>query len=102
MFQLSKEEFLFWKSQIVTSKVDRKGLRRPPYAFTEQGVAMLRSQGVRSQGISVILEGPQREFFAVGQFMTLICVNYAGFKIHFQQIHRSFKKKTLSLQTEDY
>ena len=62
MFQLSKEEFLFWKSQIVTSKVDRKGLRRPPYAFTEQGVAMLRSQG-----ISVILEGPQREFFAVGQ-----------------------------------
>ena len=67
MFQLSKEEFLFWKSQIVTSEVDRKGLRRPPYAFTEQGVAMLRSQGVRSQGISVILEGPQREFFAVGQ-----------------------------------
>ena len=41
MFQLSKEEFLFWKSQIVTSKADMKGLRRPPYAFTEQGVAML-------------------------------------------------------------
>ena len=27
MFQLSKEEFLFWKSQIVTSKADMKGLR---------------------------------------------------------------------------
>lgn len=41
MFQLSKDEFTFWKSQIVTSKADKKGLRRNPYAFTEQGVAML-------------------------------------------------------------
>lgn len=29
------------KSQIVMSNVDQMGLRRPPYAFTEQGVAML-------------------------------------------------------------
>ena len=36
-----KDEFTFWKSQIVTSKADKKGLRRNPYAFTEQGVAML-------------------------------------------------------------
>ena len=41
MFQLSKTEFQIWKSQIVTSNSDKMGLRRPPYAFTEQGVAML-------------------------------------------------------------
>lgn len=42
MFQLSKEEFDALKSQIVTSK--RGGVRRAlPYAFTEQGVAMLSS-----------------------------------------------------------
>ena len=41
MFQLSVEEFLDWKSQFVTSNGDKMGLRRPPYAFTEQGVAML-------------------------------------------------------------
>lgn len=41
MFQLSKSEFQIWKSQIVTSNSDKMGLRRPPYAFTEQGVAML-------------------------------------------------------------
>ena len=41
MFQLSKTEFQIWKSQIVTSNSDKKGLRRPPYAFTEQGVAYL-------------------------------------------------------------
>ena len=40
-FQLNDEEFLNWKSQIVMSNEDRMGLRRPPYAFTEQGVAML-------------------------------------------------------------
>ncbi|MCD6259089.1 MAG: ORF6N domain-containing protein, partial [Helicobacteraceae bacterium] len=41
MFQLSKEEFENWKSQSVTSNSDKMGLRRPPYAFTEQGVSML-------------------------------------------------------------
>ncbi len=41
IFQLSKEEFENWRSQIVTSNSDKMGLRRPPYAFTEQGVSML-------------------------------------------------------------
>ena len=40
-FQLNDEEFIFWKSQNVISISDKKGLRRPPYVFTEQGVAML-------------------------------------------------------------
>jgi hypothetical protein len=40
-FQLADEEFKDWKSQIVMSNNDKMGLRRPPYAFTEEGVAML-------------------------------------------------------------
>ena len=43
MFQLTKEEFYNWRSQFVTSKNDKIGLRRAPYAFTEQGIAMLAS-----------------------------------------------------------
>jgi hypothetical protein len=44
MFQLSKEELDKWRSQIVTSNPGtRMGLRYAPYAFTEQGVAMLSS-----------------------------------------------------------
>ena len=39
MFQLSKEEFNHLRSQSVIS--NRGGRRYPPYAFTEQGVAML-------------------------------------------------------------
>ena len=42
-FQLDDNEFAIWRSQNATSKSDKKGLRRPPYAFTEQGVAMLAS-----------------------------------------------------------
>lgn len=42
-FQLTKIEFEAWRSQFATSKADRKGLRYNPYAFTEQGVAMLSS-----------------------------------------------------------
>ena len=43
MFQMTKEEFEIWRSQIVISNNDKMGLRRPPYVFTEQGVAMLSS-----------------------------------------------------------
>lgn len=55
MFQLEKSETEIWKSQIVTSNSDEKtearvrmGIRRAPYAFTEQGIAML-STVLRSQ-----------------------------------------------------
>jgi hypothetical protein len=41
MFQLNDTEFENWRSHFVTSNSDKMGLRRPPYAFTEQGVAML-------------------------------------------------------------
>ena len=41
MFQLNDYEYGNWRSHFVTSNSDKMGLRRPPYAFTEQGVAML-------------------------------------------------------------
>lgn len=43
MFQLTKDEFINWRSQTVMSKSDEIGLRHLPFAFTEQGVAMLSS-----------------------------------------------------------
>jgi len=44
MFQLTGGELDNWRSQIVTSNPAAiMGLRRPPYAFTELGVAMLSS-----------------------------------------------------------
>jgi len=41
MFQLSKKELDLWMSQIVISKKETMGIRKMPFAFTEQGVSML-------------------------------------------------------------
>lgn len=43
MFQLTAGELENWKSQIVISNKEKMGMRKPPLAFTEQGVAMLSS-----------------------------------------------------------
>ena len=43
MFQLNDQEFTGLMSQFATSKSGRGGRRKLPYAFTEQGIAMLSS-----------------------------------------------------------
>ena len=44
MFELTKEELENWRSQFVMSnEANKMGLRYAPFAFTEQGVAMLSS-----------------------------------------------------------
>jgi ORF6N domain len=54
MFQLSVDEWQNLKSQIVTSSWG--GVRKQPYAFTEQGVAMLSSVLRSPQAIQVNIE----------------------------------------------
>ncbi len=53
MFILTKTEFKNWRSQFVISNSDKMGLRHPPMAFTEQGVAMLSSVLKSEQAIEV-------------------------------------------------
>jgi len=53
-FRLSNHELQNWKSQIVISNLSIKmGLRKPPWAFTEQGIAMLSSVLKSKQAIQV-------------------------------------------------
>lgn len=57
MFQLSRSELENWRSQFVMSNPNaRMGLRRPPYAFTEQGVAMLSSVLKSKRAIAVNIQ----------------------------------------------
>ena len=57
MFQLSAEEFAALRSQTVTSNAPGRGGRRTaPYAFTEQGVAMLSSVLGSARAIAVNIE----------------------------------------------
>jgi hypothetical protein len=43
MFEMTPQELEKWRSQFATSISEKMGLRRPPFCFTEQGVAMLSS-----------------------------------------------------------
>lgn len=69
MFELTQEEFNSLRSQIVTSN-KRGGNRYMPFAFTEQGVAMLssvlKSETAIEINISII-----RAFVAVRQYLSM-------------------------------
>ena len=56
MFQLTSKEFNSLISQFATSKVKRGGTRKLPFAFTEQGVAMLSSVLRSEKAIAVNIQ----------------------------------------------
>ncbi len=56
MFQLEKQDLAILRSQSVTSSLMHGGRRTAPYAFTEQGVAMLSSVLSSPQAIAVNIE----------------------------------------------
>lgn len=68
MFQLTDEEFEFLKSQTVISS-SWGGRRTRPYAFTEQGVAMLSSVLRSSRAVSVNIE-IMRAFVKLREMLT--------------------------------
>ncbi len=53
MFELTKEELANWRRQFGTSNSEKMGLRYIPYAFSEQGIAMLSSILKSTQAILV-------------------------------------------------
>src|ERR1700690_1424423 len=68
MFELSSAESAALRSQSVTSKPGRGGRRYAPYAFTEQGVAMLSSVLNSSRAIAVNIE-IMRTFVRIRNFL---------------------------------
>jgi hypothetical protein len=66
MFQLSAREWRNLKSQIVISSWG--GIRTPPYAFTEQGVAMLSSVLNSNRAVQVNI-GIMRAFVKLRQIL---------------------------------
>lgn len=82
MFELSKEEFENWRSQFVTSKSDKIGLRHPPMAFTEEGVAMLSSVLRSKRAIQVNIE-IMRAFVRLREILST---------------HKDLKRKLLTLE----
>ena len=67
-FQLNDFEFENWRSQFATSNSDKMGVRRAPYAFTEQGVAMLASV-LKSETAIMASVKIMRAFVAMRRFL---------------------------------
>ena len=68
MFQLNNDETKVLRSQIATSKKGRGGRRYNPYAFTEQGVAMLSSV-LRSKRAAEVNIAIMRTFVKLRQIL---------------------------------
>ena len=65
---LENQQDTNWKSQIVTSNFAKMGLRRPPYAFTRNGIGMLSSV-LRSEtavGVNILI---MRAFTTIPQIV---------------------------------
>ena len=100
-FQLSDDEFLDWKSQIATSsfisetekKAIKQGIRRAPYAFTEQGVTQLSSVLKSKTAIEVSIR-IMDAFVAMRRFLSA----NAGM---FQRIERLEQHQTVTDQKID-
>ena len=69
MFQLTAEEVASLRSQFATSNKGRGGRRYAPYAFTEQGVAMLSTVLNSERAIQVNIE-IMRAFVRLRQMLT--------------------------------
>lgn len=92
MFQLSKQEFINLKSQIVTSSLrsqsatsKRGGRRYLPYAFTEQGVAMLSSVLNSKRAIMVNIQ-IMRAFVKLRR----IALTYVGLKRKIEAMEKKY------------
>ena len=70
MFQLNEEEFINWKSQFATSKSDKMSIRKKPYAFTHNGIAMLSSVLNSETAIQVNIQ-IMRIFVKIREIMNL-------------------------------
>ena len=69
MFQLTDAETENWKSQIVITNSVTMGLRRNPYAFTEQGVSMLSAVLKSSVAVQTSI-AIMRAFVAMRNYIT--------------------------------
>jgi hypothetical protein len=83
MFELSQVEFDSLRSQFVTSK--RGGLRYMPFAFTEQGVAMLSSVLNSEKAIAINI-AVMRTFVSLRQF----ALNYKDLNDKITEIEKQF------------
>ncbi len=89
MFELTKEELKNWRSQFVMSNESNKmGLRYAPFAFSEQGVAMLSSILKSKKAIDVNI-AIMRSFVMLRQHLA----DYSNLKEQISQLEKEMNIK---------
>ena len=87
MFQLTDQEYEDLRSQIVTS-TGRTGRRYPPYAFTEQGVAMLSGVLRSDRAVQVNVE-IMRAFVRLRRILT----EHEDLKLQLANLEKRYDKQ---------
>lgn len=84
-----------WKSQIATSNYAKMGMRKLPYAFTEQGVAMLSSV-LRSPLAIQVNIGIMRAFVEFRQVAAAMALPASSEDV--EQLRRDFEELKLDIE----
>jgi len=93
MFQLTKEETVSLRSQIATLEGRGRHRKYLPYAFTEQGVAMLSSVLNSERAIRVNIQ-IMRTFTKLRQMI----MNYAELQKRIENMERKFSKHNVQIK----
>lgn len=91
MFQLTRQEFENLKSQIVTSSWG--GVRKLPFAFTEQGVAML--SGVLNSAVAIKVHIQIIRVFAK---MKSLILTHKDILLQLEKLEKKFEKPDEQIQ----
>lgn len=93
MFELTKDEFANWRSQIVTSNSDHMGLRYLPMVFTEHGVLILSSVLNSKKTISVNIQ-IMRIFTRIRQVLS----DTLGLKLEIEEIKKKLQNQDKNIE----
>ncbi len=96
MFQLTAGELEDWKSQTVISNKEKMGLRKPPLAFTEQGVAQLSSVLNSETAIEVNIQ-----IIRIFTRMRELLLTHKDILIKLEQMEKKMIKQGGKLQKHD-
>ncbi|HYL74374.1 MAG TPA: ORF6N domain-containing protein, partial [Bryobacteraceae bacterium] len=93
MFQLNRREADCLRSQFATSNEERGGRRTQPYAFTEQGVAMLSSVLNSERAVQVNI-AIMRAFVKLREIIS----THKELAVKIKQLERKFKQHDTKIQ----
>ena len=96
LFVMNSKELKNWRSQFVTSKEDKQGLRYAPFCFTEQGVTMLSCVLNSERAIAVNIQ-----IIRVFTKMRELLLTHKDILVKLEQIEKELLKQDVKMNKHD-